>query len=1008
MAIVASHSQPSAALSPTPASSNKLNKLAHPQPQLTLHHPRIASHDFNDRNEPHERLTTPLIRKRNEQASAYYRQQLSDFSRPSSSSGSVNTLRRTPKFDDPRKQSHVRASSVDSPPRIPFAQREGNNRTVSPHQRYPSPHRRRAASAHPVDHVPHPALRISNRTHAAVLYALEEALRKPHPFSADLDEESAQMSDLGGGRASNGGARTGGPVPVPSGTPTGLKTPRDVMRNRQEREARRQEEAKMEEQRRAQLAQERRYSAERRAGGPGYSTGQPQYPSDATAHPGNVPGNRNSGSGFVASGADYGVPTGRTIAGDSGYVSGGPAGGGQNRRAASSSVAQDQPRPAQSTAGPTRRPVSQSAPGSRQPSGSQPQQATAGASSSTAPPVQPPPPLNVGEGQQGSKSSSFPHAFERWEQLSSHWEGLTSYWLRKLESDAEDIQRSVPSASAMSRQITDLSAAGANLFHAVVELQRLRASSERKFQRWFFETRADTERNQELKAQLEQQLHEEQAERQRSAKQRVESDIAAENARREVAEMRRELMISKEEARRAWEELGRRNQDSLDLAESLKAGRVTVVSGVQVVPYFGGPSRTGSANQQRPSTREGMPYGGTAASGVAAAGMQSPGAEMYYREQHSPTNTDPFTESKPMHHEPDVSSLAAGTYQPYPLSSPHDGTTSAQSGASAQTAIPMAGQRPGSAGQLGGPRHHMPIVSSDGQFYQHQPQDTYLHSPQPPSSGPGGPQDFPHELTYVTSEGGTEYPIEQPSGYRRATQHSPISEEDDYDTAADVRREAELAARYRSSGAVSGQILPEAPTIPATSAQAMASYEPSPPPQQQHQPQQQPAGPDYEGEGYGDWDTLRTAHHHPTRLSDASSDTLRDLRIRRGTSPIEDDDVHEGIATRLTVQRLRPVMVGLGDVHSGGLDGSHAPAQNGAPDYLRERFLNRRRQRNRGASGNEHRQVDTGSPSPIIRRGGLLWLNENGHGNGHGGDDEHNDDYDDYYDGNYYDNPEIL
>ena len=42
-------------------------------------------------------------------------------------------------------------------------------------------------------------------------------------------------------------------MPVPSGTPTGLKTPRDVMRNRQEREARRQEEAKAEEQRRVQL-----------------------------------------------------------------------------------------------------------------------------------------------------------------------------------------------------------------------------------------------------------------------------------------------------------------------------------------------------------------------------------------------------------------------------------------------------------------------------------------------------------------------------------------------------------------------------------------------------------------------------------------------------------------------------------------------------------------------------------------------------------------------------------
>jgi hypothetical protein len=866
---------------------------------------RIRFSDFNDRHEPNDRLTTPLIRKRNEQASAYYRQQLSDFSRPSSSSGSVNTLRRTPRFDDPKQHSHVRSSSADSPTRNLSPQRERSYRPVSPYARDASPHHRRAASARPTDFVPHPALRISNRTHSAVLYALEEALRKPNPFSADLDEEFAQMSDLGGGRASNGGARIGGPVPVPSGTPTGLKTPRDVMRNRQEREARRQEEAKMEELRRQQMAEERRYSAERRAAGPAsYNPPQSQYASDVSAQQGNIPGSRLSGSGFVASGADYGVPTGRTVAGDSGYVSGGPvsagpSGTGPSRRAASSSVAQDQPRPAQASAGTTRRPVSQSAPASRQSSGGQQQQAGSGAAPTGAPQVQPPQPLNTGEGQPGSKNSTFPHAFERWEQLSSHWEGLTSYWLRKLESDAEDIQRSVPSASAMSRQITDLSAAGANLFHAVVELQRLRASSERKFQRWFFETRADTERNQETKAQLEQQLLAERTERQSSSKQRVESDIAAENARREVAEMRRELMISKEEARRAWEELGRRNQESLDLAESLKAGRITVVSGVQVVPYFGGPSRTGSA---RPTTSEGMQYGGIpGATAGGAADLQSPGEDDYYRDEHSPTNTDPFTESKPMHYEPvqyqqqqqqqqrymqqqqpmthqpthsepDAPSVSAGTYQPYPFSSPHDGTTSAASGASVQTTIPTAGQRPGSASQRPAssnqsstPHGNMPIVSSDGQFYQQQPQETYLHSSQPDLDVPGLPQNLHQQSSYITSEGDAEYSIAQGSGYRRQQPQSPISEEDDYDTEADIRREAELAARYRSSGAVSGQILPEAPTIPATSAQAMASYEPSPPPQQL--PGQAP-GPDYEGEGYGDWDTLRTAHHHPTRLSD--------------------------------------------------------------------------------------------------------------------------------------------
>jgi hypothetical protein len=65
----------------------------------------------------------------------------------------------------------------------------------------------------------------------------------------------------------------------------------------------------------------------------------------------------------------------------------------------------------------------------------------------------------------------------------------------------------------MRRQITDLSAAGANLFHAVVELQRLRASSERKFQRWFFETKREQERAREVQGELERLLRAERDER---------------------------------------------------------------------------------------------------------------------------------------------------------------------------------------------------------------------------------------------------------------------------------------------------------------------------------------------------------------------------------------------------------------------------------------------------------------------------------------------------------------
>jgi len=220
----------------------------------------------------------------------------------------------------------------------------------------------------------------------------------------------------------------------------------------------------------------------------------------------------------------------------------------------------------------------------RVPTATQPQGFT------TAPQAAPaaPAPTHPGEAStQGLTASrvknSFPHAFERWEALSAHWEGMTSFWIRKLQENTDELDRN-PISSQLSRQVGDLSAAGANLFHAVVELQRLRASSERKFQRWFFETRAELERNQEVNAMLEAQLEDE---RQRRAE--VAREVAfleRENQRLQKLrdEQRKELLISKEEARRAWEELGRREQDERDHTASLQAGYPTIVGGVQVVP----------------------------------------------------------------------------------------------------------------------------------------------------------------------------------------------------------------------------------------------------------------------------------------------------------------------------------------------------------------------------------------------------------------------------------------
>ncbi|EMC97786.1 hypothetical protein BAUCODRAFT_146406 [Baudoinia panamericana UAMH 10762] len=716
---------------------------------------------------------------------------------------------------------------------------------------------------------------------ASLYFSNEEFIRKPNNFTPVLEEENAQMSELGGGRANNGGARAAGPVPVASsGTPSGLRTPRDVMRARNAREQQKQEELKAEEARRAE---ERRRSAERRAatltgGAPRLSQASSAYTRDSGEPQGAYDGgaDRTMRYGSRVSGVDQlGEPVGRTQE----YPS--------SRTRGSTGSQQEQPRPAAPAATSGTRRTQQSQPTPRQPSG----QTAAGAASSQSVP-QP-----AESGQRGT-SSSFPHAFERWEQLSSHWEGLTSYWLHKLEGNAEEIRNTVPNASTLSRQITDLSAAGANLFHAVVELQRLRASSERKFQRWFFETRADKEKQEEIQGGLDRQLKLERSARDEAVQKRLEAEAAATKASTELAEMRRELNISKEEARRAWEELGRRNQESLDTAEALKNGRIAVVSGVQVVPYYREPSRTGSASQ-RPGTREGVPqYGGSAAgassAGAGAAGLASLGDDdEQYGEygRPSPTNTDPFTEHQrqPLHHEPDVASLATGTYRPYPA-----GTDAGM----AQKAAAAAAQRyaPPSTGSHGDGRSQPASTAAQPsqQFYQHAPQETFLHSA--PSSSAGGTvpaghsaptrrEDLRSEPSYVDtlSEGDTEYVIEPTGQFRHDDRGRPIvfqqrpaarGGEEEADEPYDddvVRSEAEYGPRYGGGGGSSAP--PEAPSVPASGAQGMAA------------PGGYPAtsagvaggsavsgahaGPDYEGSGYGGWEQVQTTrHHHPTRLSD--------------------------------------------------------------------------------------------------------------------------------------------
>ena len=417
----------------------------------------------------------------------------------------------------------------------------------------------------------HPAVRVSRNTHSAILWTLEEALRQPNLFTPDLSEENASMAEMlgGGGPAvSNGnGASSSRPTAAPAqtGSPSqGIRTPRRIMQERQEREARQRAEREQLERSRAEqearlLEEQNRQRVEReRRAAAGAAGGSAAIPSQ-TGDPAATQRRQQRAEA-------------------------------QARAAVGTSQAPPAP---QSTQRPTRVPV---------PPSSQAAHDYPAVPASSGPPPAAPPGAQTGESSGaggGRPRNSFPHAFERWEALSAHWEGLTSFWIRQLQQRSDEIDRD-PVSQQLSRQVTDLSAAGANLFHAVVELQRLRASSERKFQRWFFETRGELERHAEVNAMLESALDEERRGRTDAIRDAVEHDRVNSKTQKQLLEMRKELAISKEEARRAWEELGRREQEERDRTISLQQGLPTIVGGVQVVPMTQGvPSRHGSAREPR-------------------------------------------------------------------------------------------------------------------------------------------------------------------------------------------------------------------------------------------------------------------------------------------------------------------------------------------------------------------------------------------------------------------------
>lgn len=771
------------------------------------------------------------LQLRQQQADEYYRAH-HNHSRVSSSSGSVaHSLRRTPNFEQ-----HQRARSVD-----PEQQHQRLVRFSDGSRPAPRP-RAASQSRDPSLFEPHPALRISRRTASAIRFVLEEAIRVPYAFTPDTVEENAAMSDLMASRPANGGARTtGGPIPVTQADRSNIRTPQMIMNERRQREAARRQQTEAEEQRKAD--EERRRSAERRAQAvagvagtnPLTEPGQQRQPQHAPSRSG------DQHVRYPSTGAPR-PPDGMLPTSNQPQAA---MPGAQQPRSRANSQAQQQPRPAQAAPAAStgeRRLPSGDRTHARRPSGST---GPAQAGPSTAAPARPVPPPDASQPQtRDSTTSTFPHAFERWETLSSHWEGLTSYWIRRLEQNTDEVRRE-PLAQQMSRQITDLSAAGANLFHAVVELQRLRASSERKFQRWFYEHRQDQEKAQERQASFEATLQSERDARIAAEANMERMATEKKNAERAVSEMKRELQISKEEARRAWEELGRREQEERDRTFSLREGQPTLVGGVQVLPMaqsMGGPGRS-----------PGDTYAGAQSSG---------GIEQHYsyEEAQSPTDTDPFTERRHGHREQDVTNLSQGAYVPSGAAS------SSQPGSSSlATAHPIA---PGPLVQYPMPSSQsqqaavQPATSRPEAFYQ-QP-DSYLHEGR--ASAAEDTQSYVTSNPDETSEGDEEYAIDSrgnyildDAGHRipfRSLQ-SPMS--DEYDVGEDRRRELEHLQRYGSAANPPSQYATTGAEQGSPHGQGYATDRPMP---------------DYSGDGYGDeWIGMR--HHHPTRLSDVPEEDER-------------------------------------------------------------------------------------------------------------------------------------
>ena len=869
------------------------------------------------------------------------------ISRGSSSSGSGRTLRRRPRLERfQRSRVSPLAAGNRQSPTLPNLQRrsvsdEGDGSTT------PRATRRDSLQS---TYWPPSTTRISKRTASAILYALEEAIRTPFAFTPDYVEENASMSELvaGGnsaastnGRAQNGGSRAAsGPIPVPQPhyRGAGVRTPTDIMRGRAEREAKKK--AEIESRQRARNEEPRRTQEEgapgtgRRDDTAGVATGDPsrtrRRSGDPTRRSSEVPATRGTGdrrSGERRSGGEPKPVIEQRWEPKNAPTSSEPLDAANvtipqsTRPRGTSTTQQPRPVPQDRSAYPAPQNTQQRQPQTRQASTAAPnaQPPANPAATATAPQQAQPTQDNPPGTQQRGTTNSFPHAFERWETLSSHWEGLTSYWIRRLQNNSDEMNRE-PLNQQMARQVTDLSAAGANLFHAVVELQRLRASSERKFQRWFFDTRAEQERAREMQGRLENEVR---AERQahadavaeltrlksekeivyqdRGATEQILRELKAKDI--ELQEKKRELQISKEEARRAWEELGRWEDEERDRTKSLRNGEPTLVGGVQVVPMGqGAPSRQESTN--RPSTRDDplhpAPTAGSARSRQPSveSPLDEPGYTNYDPAR-SETDTDPYTENgRATTSQPGYTPIPPTTSQPQQQTS--NGSSAANQAARAAHSAP---QTTGGSSAAGGTYLRYGPSGSTTQpgassFYQHEGSSLQPEGEQAVTTEPDDRSFVPSNDDTFSEE---EFAYDGNGNIRVDTQGRPIvfgrgqgsEDSDEYDVQDALDRERMYGERYGSG--VSGVEYGSGST--STAGTAIPRLQPgargapqihSGPPTQELQ-----AAPvDYGGSAYGsglEWGAV-PRHHHPTRLSDVLEE---DERSR--TSPSRASQTSRGL-----------------------------------------------------------------------------------------------------------------